>query len=804
VRRDAFEDCPEEAWLGGGFVDSGVSTATRQAAYDNQGVGVVETGTNATLDLGTGLTWNIRDAVDDTVVTYTEAAATTGTTIEIGTSDASAGSAVSDQTLTVQPNTVNFTHGVTVDNGDGAINLGITQHQIDFTAAGTITGTSTMLLTAADSNVSVTTTGSAGNILVNSAGSIDMDADGAMTVNTADDLNASGNDFTLVTGSSTAGTAAGAGISMTAGNGFTSGLGGAVGITAGNGGASGTGGGITHTAGDGGGTSGSGGAFTVNAGNAITDGTGGFVTLDAGAGAGANSGGNANISAGDGGGGATGNGGSVNLNGGNSTSTNGDGGGLTVNLGVHTGTGTAGIAVIATSGSGLITEESGIFGLTNNGAGTGGGSSITQYVIESDPSSVGITANVGSLAFRNVTGGGTDGQLWLKTGGGDTDWMMVDVGATGSTLQAAYVASAGADPSITTTAALDSVSIGGTIDDVVAGGMFTVTAPTHTVPTATTAIAVTGTPNGSGSLVSITDTSTESGNALFVNNSGDGPGVIIQNTSSGNAFRVTDGITNHFTINDSGSATFIPDSNGDFTVTTSGASGIIDLNAGAGGLDIDVTAGPITIDNTGAFNISITSGQQFLLTAADEVDITSDCVGIHPNSGAEDTSSFHSEMERFQLWGTTATTANGSFVGMNTQRVSTTAKEAGTWAVLSTSATVTDTITATTAAVAVTTDAEVTVASSTGFAVGDLVTITGSASECNDDVYEVASIPDATHIRLRGPNGVTARSLTFTGLDLVTAGAGGTIQKATVSVIQTGIDGMWEGGTGDGVHRNGR
>jgi hypothetical protein len=375
--------------------------------------------------------------------------------------------------------------------------------------------------------------------------------------------------------------------------------------------------------------------------------------------------------------------------------------------------------------------------------------------------------------------------------------MMVDVGATGSTLQAAYVASAGADPSITTTAALDSVSIGGTIDDVVAGGMFTVTAPTHTVPTATTAIAVTGTPNGSGSLVSITDTSTESGNALFVNNSGDGPGVIIQNTSSGNAFRVTDGITNHFTINDSGSATFIPDSNGDFTVTTSGASGIIDLNAGAGGLDIDVTAGPITIDNTGAFNISITSGQQFLLTAADEVDITSDCVGIHPNSGAEDTSSFHSEMERFQLWGTTATTANGSFVGMNTQRVSTTAKEAGTWAVLSTSATVTDTITATTAAVAVTTDAEVTVASSTGFAVGDLVTITGSASECNDDVYEVASIPDATHIRLRGPNGVTARSLTFTGLDLVTAGAGGTIQKATVSVIQTGIDGLWEGGTGD-------
>ena len=272
-----------------------------------------------------------------------------------------------------------------------------------------------------------------------------------------------------------------------------------------------------------------------------------------------------------------------------------------------------------------------------------------------------------------------------------------------------------------------------------------------------------------------------------------------------------------FSIAGTGASNVTADS-GDLVLstTTSGeldltSADLMDVNAGAN-LDIDVTGtfdmlstGVFSIAGTGASTVATTSGDLTLstttsgdifVTAAGEVEMTADCIGVHPNSGNEDTSSFHSEMGRFQLWGTSATTGNGSYVGHNTQRVSTTAKEAGTWVVLSTSATVTDSIVATTAATGAL-DANVEVASSALFSVGDLVTITGSAVHCNDDLYEVASIPDGTNIRLRGPNGATARVTTFTGLDLAPGGAGGTIQKATVSVIQTGTDGLWEGGTGD-------
>jgi hypothetical protein len=295
---------------------------------------------------------------------------------------------------------------------------------------------------------------------------------------------------------------------------------------------------------------------------------------------------------------------------------------------------------------------------------------------------------------------------------------------------------------------------------------------------------------------------------LAATNAGAGDGVVAisadgEVTVDSTASSVSvDGVTSsNFTV--TGNAA------GDQTLTLSATNagagdGVVAISAD-GEVTVASTASSVSVTGTAASDFTVasadltlettTSGDIFITSAA-EVDVTGTCVGAHPISGTEDTSSFHSEMERFQLWGTSSTTANGSFIGHNTQRVSTTAKEAGTWVVLSTSATVTDSITATTAATGPA-DALVSVVSSALFSVGDLVTITGSANDCNDDVFEVASIPSGTGIALRGPNGVTPRVLAFTGLDLATAGAGGTIQKASISVIQTGTDGLWEGATGD-------
>jgi len=175
VRRDAFEDCPEEAWLGGGFVDSGVATATRQAAYDNQGAGIVTTTTNATLDIGGGFIWEIGDSASAPLITFTEAGAASTVVIASGVG-----------TYTNIAADVNFTNGIQVDTSD-TINLGITANQIDFTAAGTVTSTSgsTMTFTAAAANATLSTTGASGNVVVSSVGSMDMDAVGTVTIDSS-------------------------------------------------------------------------------------------------------------------------------------------------------------------------------------------------------------------------------------------------------------------------------------------------------------------------------------------------------------------------------------------------------------------------------------------------------------------------------------------------------------------------------------------------------------------------------------------------------------------------------------------
>lgn len=201
VRRDAFEDCPEEAWLGDGFADTGVSAATRQAVYDNQGATVVDTTTNATLDVGLGLTWEIGDGTSAPLFTVTEGSGG-------GTTDISIGTAV--DTYMNMAVDVDFTSGITANTAD-AINIGTTTDQIDFTGNATITSTNTNSVTVTASNASATlsTTGAAGNVVLSSVGNVDVDG-GSITldatlgfsldaVGAASNVTADSNNLTLET-----------------------------------------------------------------------------------------------------------------------------------------------------------------------------------------------------------------------------------------------------------------------------------------------------------------------------------------------------------------------------------------------------------------------------------------------------------------------------------------------------------------------------------------------------------------------------------------------------------------------------
>jgi hypothetical protein len=86
VERVRFEDLTEEDWLGNAEIDVPAgATVTRQSAYDGQGVTVVDTTTNATLDLGTGLFWEIGDDDSLTMLRATEGSAGGTSTLLVGT-----------------------------------------------------------------------------------------------------------------------------------------------------------------------------------------------------------------------------------------------------------------------------------------------------------------------------------------------------------------------------------------------------------------------------------------------------------------------------------------------------------------------------------------------------------------------------------------------------------------------------------------------------------------------------------------------------------------------------------------------
>lgn len=85
IERYAFKDIPEHAWLGDDFIDVGAGWATRQSAYDNQGVTPIDLTTNATLDLeGAGLIWSIRDDAEADLFLVTEGSGAGTSAVALG------------------------------------------------------------------------------------------------------------------------------------------------------------------------------------------------------------------------------------------------------------------------------------------------------------------------------------------------------------------------------------------------------------------------------------------------------------------------------------------------------------------------------------------------------------------------------------------------------------------------------------------------------------------------------------------------------------------------------------------------
>lgn len=127
VERYALEDLPEEAFLGGDFVDSGVANATRQSAYDNQGTTPVEQTTNATLDLNSaGISWGVRDLLNANLFQIEEGS--TG-----GTSSVFIFAGVDSFVSQAVVNT--FGQGVTINSVDTrTFTIGVTEGEITTTS----------------------------------------------------------------------------------------------------------------------------------------------------------------------------------------------------------------------------------------------------------------------------------------------------------------------------------------------------------------------------------------------------------------------------------------------------------------------------------------------------------------------------------------------------------------------------------------------------------------------------------------------------------------------------------------------
>lgn len=125
VARKALEDLSEQDFLRGAEIDVPSATAaTRQNSYDNQGITPVELTTNASLDLASGLYWELRDNANQSLFKITEGSSGGNTTVLLaGDVDVFDNNAVAND----------FAAGVTVASAGTDIKLGVNAGVIETT-----------------------------------------------------------------------------------------------------------------------------------------------------------------------------------------------------------------------------------------------------------------------------------------------------------------------------------------------------------------------------------------------------------------------------------------------------------------------------------------------------------------------------------------------------------------------------------------------------------------------------------------------------------------------------------------------
>ena len=245
------------------------------------------------------------------------------------------------------------------------------------------------------------------------------------------------------------------------------------------------------------------------------------------------------------------------------------------------------------------------------------GSSVTDYLSELWLAAV--NANGPNLAAYNLAASGTNAGAYsigidpsLLTNATATDLMTAlteldSAIGTGGTLQSAYEG-------------------GNTIAVTTAEGAVTITNDTD----ATNTLNISRAPGSAtaGNALNITMGANASGAAVFVNNSG-----------TGNALQVQDAGADVLAITGAGALTATPTSGQSLTMTVAGA-GVVDINTGAGGVTIDATGGGVSIDAGAASNFTTSAGT-LALSAGGSLDldggstITIDAVtGVSIDGGA--------------------------------------------------------------------------------------------------------------------------------------------------------------------------
>ena len=125
-KRVGLTDLNEQDFLRGAILDNlGSTTATRQLGYDQQGTIPVELATNASLDIATGLYWELRDNANASLLRVTDGSAGGTTTVLVA--------ADTDQ-FTVNAIANTFNAGVKIANGTTRIDVGVNAGVIETTS----------------------------------------------------------------------------------------------------------------------------------------------------------------------------------------------------------------------------------------------------------------------------------------------------------------------------------------------------------------------------------------------------------------------------------------------------------------------------------------------------------------------------------------------------------------------------------------------------------------------------------------------------------------------------------------------